>query len=107
MWAIIYCRSGIFCVLRFSRICDFETFREVLNSRINNLDDGGAITIIIFARFLNSLIYPPREIRKKIETLQYINKKISIKSVGFSSGQKYFVLTLIVRSQKSRHFDRL
>ena len=57
----LYCRSGHFRAFRFSRICDFGTFREVLNSQMINFDDSSAIIIIILARFLNSRICLPRE----------------------------------------------
>ena len=56
----IYCRSGNFRVFKFSQISDFGTFHEVYTSR----NFSSAITIIIFARFLNSRICPPCEIRE-------------------------------------------
>ena len=60
-----YCRSGNFRVFSFSQICNFGTFREVLNSRNYNFADINAIIIIIFARFLNLRICPPIENREK------------------------------------------
>ena len=35
----IYCKSGDFRVFKFSRICDFGTFRGVQILRIINFDD--------------------------------------------------------------------
>ena len=63
----IYCISDHFRVFRFLRICDFGTFREVLNSRIINFNESSVIIIIIFATFLNLRICPSREIRENLK----------------------------------------
>ena len=51
-----YCRSGNFCVFKFSRISDLGTFSEVSFFFIR------AIIIKIPERFLTSRMCPPREI---------------------------------------------
>ena len=58
-----YCRSGNFRVFKFARIFYFGPFHEVENSKFSFFFTS-AIIIIIFAKFLNSRICPPREIGK-------------------------------------------
>ena len=82
----IYCRSGNFCLLKFSRISDFGIFHEVWNSQI---------FIFLWWRYYNNNFREILEFANLSSSRKFISREYyQIYSIALSYGNVYYNQTV-------------